>query len=83
MFSRVRNQDILLLKKFNVGFIVDLMVEKKKVKYGLKWVRETMRVVSFVRPSIVRSSVLEWTGLHVIDLIEMNILTHFDCRYDY
>ncbi|XP_045110750.1 myotubularin-related protein 14-like isoform X2 [Portunus trituberculatus] len=35
LFDRVRSQDIRLLKSCNVGVIVDLMVEKKKVKYGL------------------------------------------------
>lgn len=33
LFDRVRNQDIKLLKAFNVGTIVDFMVEKKKVKF--------------------------------------------------
>jgi myotubularin-related protein 14 len=36
LFDRVRSQDIKLLKTLNVGTIVDLMVEKKKVKFGLK-----------------------------------------------
>lgn len=33
LFDRVRNQDIKLLKTFNIGTIVDLMLEKKKVKF--------------------------------------------------
>jgi myotubularin-related protein 14 len=33
LFDRVRNQDIKLLKTFNVQTIVDFMVEKKKVKF--------------------------------------------------
>lgn len=36
MFSIVRSQDIKLLKMLDVGFIFDLMVEKKKVKFGVK-----------------------------------------------
>jgi myotubularin-related protein 14 len=36
LFDRVRSQDIKLLKTLNVGTIVDLMVEKKKVKFGMK-----------------------------------------------
>lgn len=36
LFDKVRNQDIKLLKTLNVGTIVDLMVEKKKVKFGVK-----------------------------------------------
>lgn len=36
LFDRVRNQDIRLLKTLNVGTIVDFMVEKKKVKFGMK-----------------------------------------------
>lgn len=36
LFDRVRSQDIRLLKLFNVGTIVDLMLEKKKVKFGVK-----------------------------------------------
>lgn len=36
LFDRVRNQDIKLLKTLNVGTIVDFMVEKKKVKFGMK-----------------------------------------------
>lgn len=35
LFDRVRAQDIRLLKACNVGVIVDLMVEKKKVKFGM------------------------------------------------
>ncbi|XP_052780309.1 myotubularin-related protein 14-like isoform X2 [Mya arenaria] len=35
MFDRVRGQDINILKTFNVKYIVDLMVEKKKVKFGM------------------------------------------------
>lgn len=35
LFSKVRNQDINLLKQLNVGYICDLMVEKKKVKFGM------------------------------------------------
>lgn len=36
LFNRVRSQDIKLLKTLNVGTIVDFMVEKKKVKFGMK-----------------------------------------------
>ena len=36
LFDRVRSQDIRLLKTFQVKTIVDLMVEKKKVKFGVK-----------------------------------------------
>lgn len=36
MFDRVRGQDINILKMFGVKYIVDLMVEKKKVKFGMK-----------------------------------------------
>ncbi|CAG7815745.1 unnamed protein product [Allacma fusca] len=35
LFDRVRSQDIRLLKTFQVQTIVDLMVEKKKVKFGV------------------------------------------------
>lgn len=35
LFNRVRSQDIKLLKTLNVGTIVDFMVEKKKVKFGM------------------------------------------------
>lgn len=38
LFDHVRSQDIRLLKTLNVGTIVDFMVEKKKVKFGLKYV---------------------------------------------
>lgn len=33
MFDRIRGQDINVLKTFDVKYIVDLMVEKKKVKF--------------------------------------------------
>lgn len=36
LFDKVRSQDIKLLKTLNVGTIIDLMVEKKKVKFGMK-----------------------------------------------
>lgn len=36
LFDKVRSQDIRLLKAFQVQTIVDLMVEKKKVKFGVK-----------------------------------------------
>lgn len=36
IIDNVRTQDIKLLKTFNVGTIIDLMVEKKKVKFGMK-----------------------------------------------
>lgn len=39
LFDQTRSQDIKLLKAFNVGTIIDFMVEKKKVKFGLKYVR--------------------------------------------
>ena len=35
LFSKVRNQDIKLLKYFSVKNICDLMLEKKKVKFGM------------------------------------------------
>lgn len=35
LFDRVRSQDIKLLKSLNIGTIVDFMVEKKKVKFGM------------------------------------------------
>lgn len=35
LFDRVRSQDIRLLRACNIGVIVDLMVEKKKVKFGM------------------------------------------------
>lgn len=35
LFDRVRSSDIRLLKTLNVGTIIDFMVEKKKVKFGL------------------------------------------------
>lgn len=38
LFDRIRGQDIKLLKELKVGYIFDLMVEKKKVKYGMKQV---------------------------------------------
>ena len=36
--DRVRGQDIQLLRFFNVEFIFDLMLEMKKVKFGMKYV---------------------------------------------
>lgn len=38
LFDQTRSQDIKLLRAFNVGTIIDFMVEKKKVKFGLKYV---------------------------------------------
>ncbi|ESP00321.1 hypothetical protein LOTGIDRAFT_173287 [Lottia gigantea] len=35
LFDRYRGQDIGLLKELKVGYICDLMVEKKKVKFGM------------------------------------------------
>lgn len=35
LHDKVRSEDIRLLKMLNVGTIVDLMVENKKLKYGL------------------------------------------------
>ncbi|KAK9497489.1 hypothetical protein O3M35_004197 [Rhynocoris fuscipes] len=35
LFDRVRSQDIRLLHTLNVGSIIDFMVEKKKVKFGV------------------------------------------------
>ncbi|XP_033197669.1 egg-derived tyrosine phosphatase isoform X1 [Bombus vancouverensis nearcticus] len=35
LFDKVRHQDIKLLKTLNVGIIIDFMVEKKKVKFGM------------------------------------------------
>ena len=34
-FNRIRGSDIKLLKCLSVGYICDLMVEKKKVKFGM------------------------------------------------
>ncbi len=36
IFDRFRGQDKKLLKSLDVGYICDLMVEKKKVKFGMK-----------------------------------------------
>lgn len=36
LFDKVRGSDIKLLKYLSVRYICDLMVEKKKVKFGLK-----------------------------------------------
>ena len=36
LFDRFRGQDIKLLKMLSVGCISDLMVENKKVKFGMK-----------------------------------------------
>ncbi|CAH1782584.1 unnamed protein product [Owenia fusiformis] len=35
LFNRIRGQDIKLLKTWSVKYIIDLMVEKKKVKFGM------------------------------------------------
>lgn len=35
LLNRVRGQDVQLMKKLDVSLICDLMVEKKKLKYGL------------------------------------------------
>lgn len=35
LLNKVRGQDVQLLKALGVGLICDLMVEKKKLKYGL------------------------------------------------
>ena len=35
MFDKFRGHDIELLKCFDVGYICDLMVEKKKTKFGM------------------------------------------------
>ena len=37
LFDRIRGQDIRLLKTLKVKYICDLMVEKKKVKFGMRW----------------------------------------------
>lgn len=36
LFDKVRGHDIKLLRYLSVRFICDLMVENKKVKFGLK-----------------------------------------------
>jgi myotubularin-related protein 14 len=36
LFNRIRGQDIRLLKVLQIKNICDLMVEKKKVKFGMK-----------------------------------------------
>lgn len=36
LFDRIRGQDIRLLKTLRVKYICDLMVEKKKVKFGMR-----------------------------------------------
>jgi len=36
MYDRVRGQDIRLLRFFNITYIFDLMLEMKKVKFGMK-----------------------------------------------
>ena len=36
LVTRVRKQDVQLLKTLNVKLICDLMVEKRKTKYGLQ-----------------------------------------------
>ena len=38
MHDRVRGQDIRLLRFFNISYIFDLMLEMKKVKFGMKCV---------------------------------------------
>lgn len=35
LLSKVRGQDVQLMKALNVSLICDLMVEKKKLKYGV------------------------------------------------
>lgn len=35
LLNRVRGQDVQLLKALRVDLICDLMVEKKKLKYGI------------------------------------------------
>lgn len=35
-YDRFRGYDIKLLKSFIIKYICDLMVEKKKVKFGMK-----------------------------------------------
>ena len=35
LLNRVRGQDVQLMKKLDISLICDLMVEKKKLKYGL------------------------------------------------
>ena len=42
--DRVRGQDIRLLQFFKVSYIFDLMLEMKKVKFGMKLVRRSLCV---------------------------------------
>jgi len=43
MHDRVRGHDIRLLQFFNVSYIFDLMLELKKVKFGMKYVYFSVR----------------------------------------
>lgn len=38
LLNKSRSQDIQLLKTLRVKYIFDLMLENKKVKYGMRWV---------------------------------------------
>ncbi|KAG5893560.1 hypothetical protein JTB14_013643 [Gonioctena quinquepunctata] len=61
LFDKLRRHDINLLKKLNVGTIVDLMVEKKKVKFGLR-VTSSEKVDKFNRYSDFNIMSLPYPG---------------------
>lgn len=55
LFDKVRGYDIKLLRYLSVKYICDLMVENKKVKFGMKYVREghPLQSGSVARPCII------------------------------
>ncbi|OXU26982.1 hypothetical protein TSAR_008803 [Trichomalopsis sarcophagae] len=82
LFDKVRSQDIKLLKSLNVGTIIDLMVEKKKVKFGVN-VTSSEKVDKEKRYSDFTLVSLPYPGCEFFKAFRENDYQAFDLFFDW
>ncbi|XP_031629993.1 myotubularin-related protein 14 isoform X2 [Contarinia nasturtii] len=82
LFDNVRHNDIRLLEALNVGTIIDFMVEKKKVKFGLK-VTSSEKVDKENRYKDFTLISLPYPGCEFFREFRDNNYTHERCIFDW
>ncbi|KAJ5078959.1 myotubularin-related protein [Anaeramoeba ignava] len=82
VMGEVRDADIALLKTFKVGYIMDLMVEKRKKKYGV-YVCSSEKADSFERYKDFHINECPYPGVEIFSEFYNNKYCGKDLKFDW